>query len=173
MGRDADQQVLRIGLGVLYKDVEISVVIEYASVDQFILELFPRPAPIRFNQIPIRKFALRVLIEILHVRVCRSTVQVKVIFLHIFTVIAFAVGEPEQSLLEDRVAPIPKCNCKAQLLLVVGDSRKAVFSPAVSTRARLIMTEIVPSISVLTVIFTNSTPLSLAEVRPPLLPWHA
>src|SRR5205823_11560198 len=88
----------------------------------------------------------------------------------IFPVVAFAVGQPEQALLEDRVTPVPQRDREAEALLVVGDAGQAVFAPAVRPRAGLIVGEVVPGVAALAVVFAHSAPLALAQVRPPLLP---
>jgi len=53
--------------------------------------------------------------------VCRRGVQVVIELLDVLAVIAFPVGEPEQPLLEDRVAAVPECQGKTQPLLAVGN----------------------------------------------------
>src|ERR1044071_7047971 len=100
----------------------------------------------------------------------RSTVQVEIVFLDVLAVIAFAVGQPEQALLENRILAVPERDRKTQPLLVVANSRKTVFPPAVGARAGLIKAEIVPGIPVVTVIFAHRPPLTLAQVRPPSSP---
>ena len=46
-------------------------------------------------------------------------VDVEVVLLHVLAVVALAVGEPEQPLLQDRVALVPQRQREAQPLLVV------------------------------------------------------
>ena len=74
---------------------------------------------------------MRIFVEVLHVRVGRSTVEVKVIFLDVFPVITFAVRQTEQTLFKNGIAFIPESEREAQLLLVVGDSGESVFTPVV------------------------------------------
>ena len=40
-------------LGVLEEDVEVSVVVEHSGVDQLVLELVPRPVPVRLQEVPV------------------------------------------------------------------------------------------------------------------------
>jgi len=54
--------------------------------------------------------------------------------LAILAVIALAVGEPEQTFLQDRVLLVPQGQGKAQPLLVVADSCQSIFTPLVSPR---------------------------------------
>jgi hypothetical protein len=61
----------------------------------------------------------------------RSAVEVEVVLLHVFAVVALAVGQAEEALLEDRVLPVPEGDREAELLLVVGEPGQTVFPPAV------------------------------------------
>src|SRR6516165_6260882 len=87
--------------------------------------------------------------------------------------VAFAVGQPEQPLLQDRVLAVPKRDGKAQPLVVIAEARKAILSPMVSTRSGLIMGEVVPGITIFAVVLADRAPLALAEVWTPLLPRHS
>src|SRR6516165_4126206 len=171
--RNPNEQILRSGFGILDEHIEVAVVLEHAGVKQLILELVARPASTRFHKIAIREFALRVLVEVLHVGVRGCTVEIEVIFLHVLAVIALAVCETEQPLLQDRIAAVPQCDCEAKLLLVIRDSREAVLSPAVSARTRLVVSEIVPGIAILAVIFTYRAPLPFTKIGTPFLPGDA
>jgi hypothetical protein len=101
----------------------------------------------------------------------RSAVDVEVVLLDILAVIALAVGEPEQTFLQDRVPLVPQG--KAQPLLVVADSCQSIFTPVVSPRTGLIVGEIVPRVAVVAVILTNCAPLPFTEVRSPFFPRDA
>ena len=57
---------------------------------------------------------LRVLVEVLHVRVRRRAVEVEVVLLDVLAVIPLAVGQAEQPLLEDRILPVPQRQGEAQ-----------------------------------------------------------
>lgn len=84
--------------------------------------------------------------------------------------IAFAVGQAEGALLQDRIAPIPQGKREAQHLVVVADTAEAVLAPAVGARAGLVMGEVVPGVAVVTVVLAHRAPLPLAKVGPPFLP---
>ena len=170
---DPDQDVVRTALGVLEKDVEVPVVVEDAGVDQLVLELLPRPALVRFHQVPVRELPLRVLVEVLHVRVRRRRINVEVILFGILAVVALAVGEPEGALLEDRVALVPQGEGKAEALLVVRDPAEAILAPAIGARPGLVVAEVGPRVAVLAVVLADRAPLPLAQVRAPLLPGDA
>ena len=100
----------------------------------------------------------------------RRAVEVEVVLLHVLAVIAFAVGQAEQPLLENRILAVPEGEGEAEPLLVVGDAGQAVFAPAIGARARLIVGEIIPGVAAFAVVFADRAPLALAEVRPPFFP---
>jgi hypothetical protein len=167
---DADQDVVRTFLGVLEEHVEVPVVVEDARVEQFVLELLPRPPPIRLHEIPVRELPLRILVEVLHVRVRGGRVEVEIVLLDVLAVIPLAVGEPEESLLQDGVALVPEGEGEAEALLVVGDPAEAILTPAIGAGAGLVVAEVVPRIAVLAVVLAHRAPLPLAQIGPPLLP---
>ncbi len=61
----------------------------------------------------------------------RRAVEVKVIFLHVFAVIALAVGQSEEPLFENWISAVPESQRKAEMLFGIGDPGDAVFAPAV------------------------------------------
>jgi hypothetical protein len=73
---------------------------------------------------------LRVLVQILHVRMRRRRVEVEVVFLDVLAVVPLAVGQPEEPLLEDRVLTVPQGEREAEELPVVGNARQPVLAPA-------------------------------------------
>src|SRR5262249_5308662 len=75
--------------------------------------------------------------------------------------------------LEDWVFAVPKRKCKTEPLPIVGDAGQTVFSPAIGTGARFVVSEVVPGIAVFTVILPHSSPLPLAPIWAPLLPGDA
>ena len=133
----------------------------------------PRPPPVRFHQVPVRELPLRILVEVLHVRVRGRRVEVEVVLLDVLAVVPLAVGEPEEALLEDGVALVPEGEGKAEALLVVGDPAEAILAPAIGARAGLVVAEVVPRVAVLAVVLAHRAPLPLAQVGPPLLPGDA
>jgi hypothetical protein len=170
MNADLDQNVIWRLFDVLDIDIEVLVLIEDARIDEFVLKLFSVAFLAGLHEVVVRVGRLRILVQVLHVRVRRSAIQVEVILFDIFAVVAFAVGQAEQTFFQDGVFAIPESECKTEMLLVIGDTCQAIFTPAVSTGACLIVREIIPGIATFTVIFTNGTPLPFAEVRAPLLP---
>src|SRR5262249_48379740 len=88
-------------------------------------------------------------------------------------VVTLAVVETEVALLEDRVIAVPQREREAQALLLIRDTGDAVLTPAVGAGARLIVGEVIPRVAVLTVVFTDRTPLPFAEIRAPFAPGGA
>ncbi len=171
--RDPDQNVFRSLLGVLDEHIEVAVLGEHAGIEQFVFELFSRSPAVGLDKVAIREFPLRILVEVLHVGMRRRAVDVEVVLLDVLAVVAFAVGEPEQALLQNRIPLIPQSQGKAQSLFFVADAAEAVLAPAVRPRARLIVREIVPGIAVGAVVLAHGSPLALAEIWTPLLPRDA
>src|ERR1700730_7443967 len=100
LDRDTHQNVVHAGLGVLDEHVEIAVVREQAGIYQLIFGLPDSAAAAFLCEMSVGVFALRILVEHLQVGVRRSGIGVVVEFLDVLAVIALAVSEPEQALLQ-------------------------------------------------------------------------
>jgi hypothetical protein len=105
--RNPHEDVFGAPFGVLHEDVEVPVLVEDARVEQLVLHFLAGTAAIGLDQVTVRIGRLRVLVEILHVRVRRRAVEIKVVLFDVFAVIAFAVGQSEQPLLENRIPAVP------------------------------------------------------------------
>ena len=171
--RDLHEEVVGPALGVLHEDVEVPVAVERAGVEELVLHLLPGAAPVHLHEIAVGEGALRVLVQVLHVRMGRGAVEVEVDLLHVLAVVSLAVGEAEEPLLEDGVLPVPEGEREAEVLAIVGDAGQAVLSPAVGARPGLVVREVVPGVAALAVVLPDRPPLPLAEVRAPLLPGSA
>ena len=130
----------------------------------------PAAAAAGLDQVGVGERRLRILVEVLHVRVGRRAVEVEVVLLDVLAVVALAVGQAEQPLLEDRVLAVPEGQREAEPLLVVGDAGQAVLAPAIGARAGLVVGEVVPGVAALAVVLAHGAPLAFAEVGPPLFP---
>src|SRR5277367_2498757 len=125
---------------------------------------------VRADEICVRKLPLRILVQVLHVRMGRRAVEVEVVFLDILTVIAFAVGQAEQPLLQNGVLAVPEGQRETESLMIVGNAGDTVLAPAIGARAGLVVAEIVPGVAPLAVVLANRAPLAFAEVRAPFFP---
>ncbi len=107
-GRDADQDIVGRGFGVFHEHIEVAVLGEDAGIDQLIFRIVARAAPVLVDQLLVRKFGLRVLVERTSCRsgwaCCRGR---SIDLLDIFAVIALGAGEAEEALLEEGIAAIP------------------------------------------------------------------
>ena len=106
--RDPDQDIVRPGLGVFGKDVEIAAVIEDTAVGQLEFRVVAVAAAVLLHKPGIRKFALRVLVERLHVGVGRGGIEVKVGLLYVLPVISLGAGEAEEPFLQDGITAVPE-----------------------------------------------------------------
>src|SRR5215471_4773650 len=100
----------------------------------------------------------------------RRAVEIVVVLLHVFAVIAFAAGQPEKALFEDGIASVPQGDGKADLLLAVADAGEPVLVPSVGARARMVVRKVVPGFALRAVVLAHGAPGALAQVRAPLLP---
>src|SRR5215472_2909385 len=168
--RDSNQDVFRSLFGVFHQHIEIAIIFKGASIDQLVLKFAPRSFPVDFYQVLVWERSLRIFVEIFHVGVGWCAVQIKVVLLNIFAVITFAVREAEEALFQDGVLAIPQRQGKAEILSIVGNTGEPIFAPAICARSCLVVTEIVPGMAILTVVFSNCAPLTLTELWPPFFP---
>jgi hypothetical protein len=170
---DAYEQLLDAFLRELHVDVEVAVVVEDAGVDQLVLGLRPASPRAGLDQVRIGEGRLRIAVQIPHPRVRGSAVEVVVVLLDVLAVIAFGVRQAEQSLLEDRVLPVPERQREAEELGVVGHAGDAVLAPEVDARSSVVVAEGVPGVAGVTVVLADRAPLAFAEVRSPASPRFA
>src|SRR5262249_45425746 len=108
--------------------------------------------------------------KVLHVRMGGSAVEIEVVFLDVLAVIALAVGQTKESLLENWIFAVPQGQGETESLLVVGDAGQPVLAPAIGAGASLVVAEIVPGIAAFAVVLADGAPLPLAEVGSPPFP---
>src|SRR5262245_29313257 len=85
-------------------------------------------------------------------------------------VIAFAVRQADEPLLEDGVALIPEGERQAKLAVVFAIARQSIFAPAVGAATSVIVRQIIPGRSAGAIVFAHGAPLTLANVGAPLAP---
>src|SRR6516225_2478714 len=129
--RDTNMDLAWKRLRVDDLDVPIAAVPESAAIHQAEGWRASITATILFNQPAVRVFGLRIFVEVAQPAMGRRRVEVEVILLHVFAVIALVAGEPEGAFFEDRIALVPQGETKAKELPVVAQSGEAVLAPAI------------------------------------------
>ncbi len=167
---NSNENIFEVGFRVLNKHVEVAVLVENSRIDQLILGIVTRPLLVLNAQLIVWKCRLRILVEVFQIAIRRDCVEVVVILLHIFAVIALEIRQAEKPLLQNAIFFVPQRKRKANVLMTVAKSRDAVFSPAVSPRTRVIVREIVPRIAIRAVILAHGSPLALGKVWSPPFP---
>src|ERR1700736_4234006 len=155
---------------VLNEYIEVSVVVENSRVEKFKLRFISAATVIFLDQLCVGEFPLWILVKYLQVGMRRRGVEVIVEFLHIFSVIALAISEAEESFFQNQVFAVPKRQRKTKALATVADPRNAILAPAISAAARMVVREIFPGVTARTVILAYGAPLTFGEVRSPTFP---
>jgi hypothetical protein len=110
----------------------VTVIVEHTGVEQFVLRLVATSLVVGPYDMVVRIRGLRVLVEVLHVRVGRRGVEVEVVLLHVLAVVALTVGQAEEPFLEDGIVAVPQGQREAEELPVVADAGEPVFTPPIS-----------------------------------------
>ena len=168
--RDADQQIIRRGLGVLDENVEVALFVEDAGIAQFEFRLVPAAAPILVDQPGIGELVLGILVEPLQVRGRGRGVEIVVTLLDVLAMVALGVAQAEEAFLEDRIAAIPQGQGEAKAALPVGQAQQAIFAPAVSPAAGVVVGKIIPAVSTGGIVLPHRAPLALGQVGSPAFP---
>ncbi len=85
------------------------------------------------DEVVVRIRGLRIFVQQFHKRVCGCGIEIEVVLLYVFSMIALAVRQSEHSLLEDRVPAVPESDGKTQTLLLVADAGDTIFAPMIGT----------------------------------------
>ena len=83
-------------------------------------------AAVLFYELRIGKLRLRVFVEILHVGVRGSRIEIEVVLLHVLAMVSLGAGQAEHPLLQERVTPVPEGEGEAEVLVAVADAGDAV-----------------------------------------------
>ncbi len=167
--RDAREDVVGVGLGVLDLHVPMPVV-EDAGVVEFELGLLPGACAVLGEQSVVGKLGDGVLVECPHVGVRGRGVQVEVVLLDVLAVVALGTGEAEESFLEDGISAVPEGEGEAESALAIGDAEQAVLSPAIGAAAGVLVGEVGPAGAVGGVVLADGAPLAFGEIGSPALP---
>src|ERR1700735_5535569 len=165
----ANENIFRIGLRVFHENIKVTILRENSSIYQLVFLILARSFAIFGNQLLVREFSVRILVQIFQIRTGRRGVEVVVIF-DVLAMIAFAIGEAEEALFEDRVFLVPHGECETNVLVTIAETRNAVFTPTVRPGSRMVVRQIIPSVSISAVVFADGTPLPLRKVGSPALP---
>ena len=103
-----DQNISRRCLRVLDEHVEVAVVVEDSRVEQLVFHVIAPALLVCLHELAVGVRALRVLVQVLHVRMRWRRVEIEVVLLHVLAVVAFAVRETEQAFLDDRIFAVPE-----------------------------------------------------------------
>ena len=146
--RQTNQDIVLGSFGVFGKNIEVTIFIKNAGIDQLELRR-TEPAPAIFlDQPPVWIFRLRIFVECLHVTMRRCRVEVVIKFLHVLAVIPFWAGQTEQTLFQNRIFAVPKGEGETKPALPIGDAEQSILAPAISAAPRVIVREIIPAIAV-------------------------
>ena len=167
--READEEVLGLGLGVLDEELAPAAV-EDPGVHQLQLGHVPAAQPVLVSKRLVGERGERVAVERLQIRARRHRVEVVVLLLHVLAVVALQPPEPEEPLLQDGVAAVPQRRREAEQPLVVGDAEQPVLAPAVGAAAGVLVGKVRPGGAAGAVVLPHRPPLPLGEVRPPPAP---
>src|ERR1700694_5180637 len=106
--RHPQEQRVFILLGDLDDDVEVAAIVEDAGVDQLELRIVTAAAPVLFDQPPVRKLPLRILVKHPLVRVTGKGIEIEVALFDVFSMIALTGYDAEVALLQDRLPRAPE-----------------------------------------------------------------
>jgi len=104
---DPYQDVVGSTLRVFHRHVEIAVVREHARIHQLEFRAILVPPTVLFHQLSIGKRDLRVLVQVLHVGVRGSAIQIEVTLLNVLSMIALVARQTKKPFFQDRIAPVP------------------------------------------------------------------
>src|ERR1700733_1859319 len=93
-----DQDVVRGSVEILDENVPVAIFIETSGIDQFELIVLKTAAAILIHQLRVWVGSLGVLIKHFEIGMVWRGVEVVIVFLDVFTVVALAVGKAEQPL---------------------------------------------------------------------------
>ena len=167
---DAPEHVLGRSFRDFLDHVEIPPFVEHSHVRQFQFRSAAAEFLVFLADRRVGIHRVRVLVERLRVGMRGRGIQVIVTFLHVFAVVSLVPAEAEKPLLQNRIFPIPKRGGEAHPALAVRPPLQAIFTPAESPAACMIVGECRPRIAMIRVILPDGSPLTLTEKRPPTTP---
>ena len=100
----------------------------------------------------------------------RGGIEVEITLFHVLAVIALAVGEAEEALLQNRILAVPQRQRETEPALAVGQAQQPILAPAISAAAGMVVWEILPTSAVRRIILAHGGPLALGQVWTPAFP---
>src|SRR5207302_11007826 len=107
----------------------VAIAVKYPRIEELILQVMPIALTVFLHELTVGEDGLRIFVEILHVRVGGGRVEVEVIFLHVFPMIALTATEAKEPFFQDRITAIPERQGKTQPLVVIADPGETVLTP--------------------------------------------
>src|ERR1044071_9228672 len=80
--------IFRRCFGILYKNIEIFILIKGPCIEKFVLQPTSAAPAVLFNKVPIWILGLWIFVEVFHVRMGRRTIEIEVVLFYILTMIA-------------------------------------------------------------------------------------
>merc|ERR1711939_582574 len=148
----------------------VPVVVKDPGINNLVLSSFLASLSVFLDQIFVGKFLLGVFVEELHIRVCRSVINVEMRLLDALAMIPLRIRKAKKTFLQEVIFLVPEGKSNILQAMGIGDTSNAILSPAKCPRSSMFMGEMTPGITISAVILTNCCPLSLGHVRTPLLP---
>ena len=84
--------------------------------------------------------------------------------------VTLLAGQPEEPLLEDGIATVPKGERETKALMIVADAEDAIFAPAIGLRSGVVMRKVIPSRAIGGIVFAHRAPLTLRKIGSPASP---
>ena len=107
----------------------VTVFVEDAGVDEFVFGFVFAAYDVFVSEVGIGEFCVWVLVHGTHVGMRGGGVEVEVLFFDVFAVVAFGVGEAEESFFEDIVFAVPESDGEAESASSVRDAHESIFTP--------------------------------------------
>jgi hypothetical protein len=87
-------------------------------------------------------------------------VEVEIIFLDVFPMIALTATEAKEPFFQDRITAIPERQGKTEPLVIIRDASETVLTPTVGSRTSMIMGKKIPGSAGRAVVFPHRPPLA-------------
>ena len=167
---DAHRDVGRGRLRVVDVDLPVPVGVEDPRVHQLELGLAAIAGGVLVDQPCVGVLALRVVVAHGQPGMRRGRVAIPPVLLGILAVIALVAVESEEPLLQVRITTVPEADRQADVLPDVAESCDAVLAPSIGTRARVVVGEVPPGVTVRGVVLAHRPPGPLRQVGAPQMP---